>query len=187
MDIKADKDKIVKIKKFLAFVLRHKPFFYKIRLDGEGYADTSELARAVAKNLAIETTKEDLIDIAKKYSGGIFMANKDNTRIAARDGHTFIFNMNVPTGFLKIDKVPKTLYALVSRKDLGTMLLSEIIPLSNKRIFLTEFCPKEDDKTSIITINTSKTPMKKVEFYYSEGEDLYFAKFITADSVTIHV
>jgi RNA:NAD 2'-phosphotransferase (TPT1/KptA family) len=187
MDIKTDKENITKVKKFLAFVLRHKPFFYKIKLDGEGFADAESLSKAIAKNLKITMTKEDIVDIAKKYSGGIFMANKDNTRIAARDGHTFIFNMNIPDGFVKADKVPKTLYAIISSKDMGNIFSSETIPLSNKKVYLTEFCPQKDDNTTVLTINTQKTIKKTEDFYYSQAEDLYFAKFITSDSVRIHV
>ena len=187
MDIKTDKDKITKIKKFLAFVLRHKPFFYKIKLDTDGFAGSEDLAKAVSNNLKMDVKKEDLIEIVKKYSGGIFVASKDSSKIAARDGHTFIFNMNVPDGFVKTNNVPKTLYGLITKKDFSNIFSSDIVPLSNKKVFLATVSPKEDDKNVILTINTQKTLKKTGEFYYNEDEGLYYAKFVTTDSIIIHV
>lgn len=184
-----NKSDILKIKKFMSFTLRHKPFFYKIKLDGDGNASTDSLVTAIKNTLKIEVQKSDLVEIAKNLSGGIFKVSKDGSLIAARHGHTFIYNMTVPDGYAECDQkdIPNQLYAIINKIDFYSYMNSDIIPLSNKKIKLYAAEPKAVDDSVVIKVVTNKLDPKKSQVYYNKEDGSYFTKFLTKNSVVINV
>jgi len=185
MDPIAQKDKSLKVKKFLSFVLQHKPFFYKVRIDDGGFADIHYLTLCIKKKLNIDITKEEIVIIAKRFSGGIFKLNESEDRIAAKSGHTFTFNSKIPEGFELTEKVPSRLYCNMNSSDFYACLGSDTIPLSNHKIILTETQQGRQDGEISLEINTKKVA-KKSEFYYNKTKG-YYARFLTKDSVALHV
>jgi len=185
MDLIKEKEKSLKVKKFLSFVLQHKPFFYKVRIDENGFADIHYLTQVINKKLNIEITKEEIALIAKRFSGGIFKLNETEDRIAAKSGHTFTFNAKIPEGFEAVKDVPKRLYCNMGEADFYASMGSDIIPLSNHNITLTETQQPCNSGEISLEITTKKVA-KKSEFYYNKAKG-YYTKFLTKDSVALHV
>ena len=185
MDLTKDKETALKVKKFLTFVLKHKPFFYKVRVDSEGFADIHYLTVCIKKKLRVDVTKEDLVNIVKRYSGGIFKLNASEDRMAAKSGHTFVFNGAIPDGFDLATELPSILYCIMNKEDFYASMNSDSIPLSNKKILLVAAKQKAEPDQICLEVNTQKV-LKKSEFYYNK-EDKYFTKFLTRESVTLHV
>jgi RNA:NAD 2'-phosphotransferase (TPT1/KptA family) len=180
---------ILKIKKFMSFVLRHKPFFYNIKLDSNGAADTDVLINAIRKHLNLEINKPNLVEIAKNMSGGMFKVSKDGSSIAARHGHTFIYNMNIPEGYelCEMKSLPNELYAVINKTDFLSYINADVIPLSNKSIKLHASEPKNIGNDVVMKILTKKLDEKKTPVYYNKESNTYFTKFITKNSVALNV
>jgi putative RNA 2'-phosphotransferase len=187
MEKTIDKEHILKIKKFAAFVLRHKPFFYKINLDKEGFAQMDRVIQAVSKSLKKEVGKDELVDILKNYSGGIFKVTKDGSKVKARCGHSYIYNIDAPEGFEIIEKVPSNLYAKVPRTELDPFMSSGVLIMSNNALTLGKEIYSKDTKNFIVTIQSKKALEKGVKFYYSKSSEEYFVKTLNKDFVSINV
>jgi putative RNA 2'-phosphotransferase len=187
MSMKTDRlshEQIVKIKKMMAFMLRHKPFFYKIRLNGFGYAKTKDVTAAIKKSLKIENlTEDDIVIISKQFSGGIFEIKDDLVR--ARSGHTTIFNLNTPDGFIETSELPKELFCKLQSHDFIMDSDSKLI-LCNKSYIMTSASVKSELGYTIIKINTKKSSSKGLKFY-SQSSESYFTPFVFSDSISIHV
>ena len=185
MPIDLTKEQTYSIKTFMAFVLRHKPHFYRIKLDNDGYADIGHLLSAINKNKKINLEKEQLIDIAKRFSGGIFNVTGD--RIAAKSGHTVIFNMRVPDGFSEALDVPNTLFCLVDKADIVKMVGDGGLSFANNKITLSKSPAISTSTKSAISISSQKAKSEKVRFYYSIGSDSFFVHYIPSKFVSMHV
>lgn len=181
------KEDVLKIKKLLAFILRHKPFFYKVKLDSEGGADTDILLGLVEKYCSVTILREDLIQLAKNYSGGIFKVSKDGSKISARAGHSFTYNLTVPDGFVEVSELPNDLYFSISSSDFGATIKSNFIPLSNKQILLSKTTIAKENGVVICHINTKKINIKEIKFYYNEKLDRFFTRFVPKNSIVINV
>jgi putative RNA 2'-phosphotransferase len=181
-----EKTKIAEIKSFLAFVLRHKPHFYKIKLDSEGFADFNKIIELIKQNKKVEISKEELIDIIKTKSGGIFQLNSDKTKIKARSGHSIIYNMNTPEGFIEINIVPKYLYCLIYKKEIMSIIQNKGLNLSNDVIKLLEIKPELEENKSILKIDSEKA-IKTNKFYYNSNTKEYFCKFIPTQFLILNV
>ena len=72
--------------KFIALVLRHKPWVAGITLDGEGWADVGELIAGVGKTHPI--TREILDEIVYTDEKGRYSFDESGTRIRANQGHS---------------------------------------------------------------------------------------------------
>ncbi len=180
-----DKDIIWSIKKFLAFALRHKPFFYKVKLDKEGFADLTFTLKALNRNKKLEVTKEQLIDICRHHSGGIFKLDLERDKIKAKDGHSVIYNMNIPDGYIEATEIPGQLHCAIHRDDIKHMNKLKGLTLANKQIILSKELPVAEKNCLIITIDSNKARRKKVKFYQNHTN--YFSRFVPLDFVTIHV
>lgn len=77
---------LVKISRYISFILRHKPEAIGITLDSHGWANTAELIRGVSKTYPLDmATLEEIVanDEKRRYS-----FNEDKTLIRANQGHT---------------------------------------------------------------------------------------------------
>lgn len=185
MTLELTKEQIYDIKTFLAFVLRHKPHFYRVKLDGSGFADMDSIIKAISKNKKINISKEQLIEISKRYSGGIFVVQDD--KIRARDGHTVILNMSIPDGYVEIADVPKILYMHMDKADVGKILSNNGVSLSGTNLCLVKESPAPSETKTIVSINTQKTKADSIKFYYNSGTGTYFARNIAARYISVHV
>lgn len=76
----------IRISKFIALILRHKPEKAGIELDEHGYADTKELIRAL--NQRYSFSMEDLEEIVRTDDKQRYAFNEDHTKIRASQGHS---------------------------------------------------------------------------------------------------
>jgi len=182
-----EKKQIYGVKSFLAFVLRHKPFFYKIKLDSDGFANIDFVLKALNTTKKSDVTKEQLIEIARKYSGGIFKVDINSNKIKAKDGHSVVFNMRVPDGLSETSEVPKQLYCLVSQDDVSNLMSSGGITFANKQTLLSSNPPNPIEGMSILTINSNKAKSDSVKFFLNKSKDMYFTRHLSSKYISVHV
>lgn len=75
------------ISKFLSLVLRHQPTTIELVLDKNGWADTQELLKKLAKygkGISLETLQQVVAENDKKR----FVFSEDGTKIRANQGHS---------------------------------------------------------------------------------------------------
>jgi len=185
MDINLTKEQIFEIKKFMAFVLRHKPFFYRIKLDGEGYAPMDSVIRALAKNKKISVTQEQMVEICKRHAGGIFMV-KDN-KVKARDGHTVTLSMHIPAGYVETKELPKTLYCFLERSAVSKIMLDGGLNLPDANTALFKVEPKPAEGGKIVAIDCHKAIKELTKFYVNPTTDTYYARFVAARYISVYV
>ena len=80
--------------KFLSYVLRHQPDAIGLKLDGEGWADVSELislANSNGRDLTLDLMKEVVATNDKKR----FAFSEDGTRIRASQGHSVVIELGL--------------------------------------------------------------------------------------------
>ncbi|HNI99622.1 MAG TPA: RNA 2'-phosphotransferase, partial [Leptospiraceae bacterium] len=75
---------IVKVSKFLSFILRHSPESIGIVLDEHGWADISEIIQKSSLNLNFEIIEKTVQENNKKR----FAISPDRKKIRANQGHT---------------------------------------------------------------------------------------------------
>ncbi len=184
MPMELTKEQLFEIKKFMAFVLRHKPYFYHIKLDAEGYAPQSAVIKAISNHKKIDITQEQLVEICKRLSGGIFIVKDD--KVKARDGHTVTLNMNIPKGFVETAEVPNALFVLLDKTEVGKILVNDGISLGDIGAVLTKTQTTADGK-SVVTVNSHKAKSAAVKFYHDPSTDTYYARHIAARYLSVHV
>jgi len=81
------KDQIKKHSKFLSLLLRHKPETVGLKLDSQGWADTSELLEKINQK-GRRITFELLEKIVEENDKKRFVFNEDKSRIRAAQGHS---------------------------------------------------------------------------------------------------
>ena len=187
MPMKTDRlsaDQISKIKKMMAFTLRHKPFLYKIKLNADGFAKISDIISISKNNLKIDAvTSDDISIISKQFSGGIFEVKEDLVR--ARAGHTVIYRMSIPDKYVESSQIPAELFVKLSTYDFVKDEQGKII-LSNKSYTLSVDSPRIEKNYIVLKINTKKAINKGFKFYQND-EGRYYTPFVFSDSVSIHV
>lgn len=184
MDLGLTKEQIFDIKKFMAFVLRHKPYFYHVKLDSDGFAQQKAVLRAIAKNKKIVLTPEQLEEICKRHSGGIFVVS--GTKVRARDGHTITLNMKVPDGYVETSTVPNRLFCSIAQEKVGGILLNGGLSLGDAQAILTKTEQIEEGKRVVI-INAHKAISGSIKFYHNPVTDTYYARHIAARYLSAHV
>ncbi len=81
------KDQIKRHSKFLSLLLRHKPETIDLKLDEQGWADTSELLQKINQT-GRQISPELLEGIVEENDKKRFVFNEDKSRIRAAQGHS---------------------------------------------------------------------------------------------------
>lgn len=177
------KDQIYSIKSFMAFVLRHKPYFYRVKLDNDGFADIHAVLSAINRNKNLDINKDQLIDIVKRFSGGIFAI--EGNKVKARSGHTVAYNMRIPEGFVEVTDIPNVLYCLVDKGLVSKIVSEGGIALSGQNVLLTREDPKPMTDKTKLTVHAQKAKAELVRFYAKE--DQFFVHHLPSKFLSIHV
>jgi RNA:NAD 2'-phosphotransferase (TPT1/KptA family) len=141
----------------------------------------------IEKHFDMSISKDEFIYITKDLSGGIFKLSNDGSKICARHGHSFIYNLNVPEGFEPCVELPRELYFNISSNDFMANMKSDAIPLSNKKIVLTKHVPQKINATVTCKLNSQNIDLKTVKFYYNKNDDTFFTLVVPKNLVAIHV
>ncbi len=73
--------------KFLSLVLRHRPELIQLKLDGEGWADVSDVLTG-AKGKGFDVDAADLAEVVATCDKQRYALSGDGTRIRANQGHS---------------------------------------------------------------------------------------------------
>ena len=87
-----DKRRQTRISKFLCYLLRHHPDSIGVRLDGDGWADVSELLQGAEHN-GLRITLEELQLVVKENDKQRFSLSEDGLSIRANYGHSFLVDL----------------------------------------------------------------------------------------------
>lgn len=125
-----DEKAIVKISKFLSFVLRHQPAAIGLELDANGWADVNELIERSNKE-NIQLTPELLQHIVETNSKKRFAFNEQKDKIRASQGHSIEINLN-----LTPVEPPAILYHGTAEKFVASILENGLIKQQRQHVHL---------------------------------------------------
>ena len=122
-------DDSVRVSKFLALILRHKPEVIGIQLDPEGWADLDDLVLKSKGQLTRESITEAVASNNKKR----FVVSEDRKRIRACQGHS----VDVDLKFQPVEP-PKYLYHGSNMNVAGAIQREGIKKMSRQYVHLSE-------------------------------------------------
>lgn len=124
---------LIKVSKFLALVLRHKPEEANISLDKCGWADVRSLLKGINDKYGPLTLSE-LEYIVETDDKGRYAFDKYHTKIRAVQGHSFSVDLE-----LEERKPPHILYHGTAGKSISSILNSRaILPMSRQYVHLSD-------------------------------------------------
>lgn len=124
-----DKD-LVRISKFVSLVLRHQPEKFGISLDAQGWADVDALLRA-AEEAGVPCSEEVLHAVVAQNDKQRFAFNADETRIRARQGHSFAVDLGLPPVV-----PPMVLFHGTARQTLPAIMREGLLRLRRQYVHL---------------------------------------------------
>ena len=159
-----------KVSKFLSLVLRHKPEAIGLDLDKNGWVETQELLKKLAKNnkrISLETLEEVVAQNDKKR----FAFNADRTKIRASQGHSIEINL----GYKPVEP-PKILFHGTATRFLKSIQKQGLLKGNRHQVHLS----KEVDTATKVGSRHGKVVVLKVralemhkagfEFFVSENK-----------------
>ncbi|MFA1550046.1 RNA 2'-phosphotransferase [Actinomadura chokoriensis] len=128
MDERLDERRMVKISKYLAKHLRHRPERIGLTLSPEGWADVTELL-AAAERHGFALTRSELehvveVNDKKRYE-------LDGNRIRAVQGHSIPVELNLPP-----TPPPECLYHGTVRRSADAILCEGLLPMGRHAVHL---------------------------------------------------
>lgn len=121
---------MVKISKFLSFVLRHQPAAIGLELDANGWADVNELiAKSNKENIPL--TPELLQHIVETNSKKRFAFNEQGSKIRASQGHSIEIDLA-----LSAVEPPEILYHGTAEKFVASILENGLVKQQRQHVHL---------------------------------------------------
>ena len=125
-----DPRRLVKVSKWLARHLRHRPERIGLTLDGAGWADVNELlARARQANFAL--TRDELAEVVADNDKRRYELDAEGRRIRAVQGHT----VAVELGLVPVAP-PEVLYHGTSERSVPPVLAEGLRPMGRHHVHL---------------------------------------------------
>jgi putative RNA 2'-phosphotransferase len=165
-------DKIIRLSKKLAYILRHNPEEFGITLDSEGYASLDE----ILKELGV--TKSDVLEVIEKTEKRRFEI-KEN-KIRALYGHSIPID-------LKHHEIepPDELYHGTERKTVPTILEEGLKPMGRNYVHLSKTKEdamvvglRRDTSPAILVIKAKEAWEAGVKFF--DAGDVVLTEYIPA-------
>lgn len=120
----------VKVSKWLALHLRHRPERIGLSLDGAGWADVDDLlARAQAANFAL--TRDELVEVVATNDKRRYELDAAGRRIRAAQGHTVAVDLE-----LVPESPPEVLYHGATERFLAPILAEGLRPMGRHHVHL---------------------------------------------------
>ena len=158
-----------KISKFLSFVLRHKPESIGLKLDDNGWADTSDLLEKI-NGRGFEITPEILQHIVDTNNKKRFLLSENKTRIRASQGHSIDVELN-----LKETKPPQYLYHGTSEKFVTSILITGLEKRNRQHVHLSNDMEtaikvgQRHGKPKVFIVESEKMNLEGFSFYLSDN------------------
>ena len=125
-----DARRLVKVSKWLALHLRHRPERIGLRLDGAGWADVDELlARAEQANFAL--TRAELVEVVATNDKRRYELDAAAGRIRAVQGHTVAVDLGLVPG-----PPPAVLYHGTTERYVMPILAEGLRPMGRHHVHL---------------------------------------------------
>lgn len=121
---------LVKISKYLSYLLRHKPEAIALELDTEGWANISEL---IGKTTDFELNKEILEIVVETNDKQRFSISDDGKKIRANQGHSIPVDLN-----LAPIVPPQFLWHGTAKRFLGSIMDIGLVKKQRHHVHLTE-------------------------------------------------
>lgn len=162
-------DKLESTSKFLSYVLRHQPDAIGLTLDGEGWAELSELIRlanADGRTLTLELIKEVVATNDKKR----FAFSDDGSRIRASQGHSVAIELG-----LTPVAPPNVLYHGTATRFLDSIKQKGLIAGSRRHVHLSAELATAVDvgrrhgKPAVLTVRSAEMHGSGNEFFLSDN------------------
>lgn len=123
---------LIKISKFLSYVLRHKPEDAGLELDTEGWVDVELLITAAISN-GYELDRELLLRVVTENDKKRFSFSSDLKRIRANQGHSVNVALNLPPSL-----PPEVLWHGTAQRFLEPILGQGLRKMNRHHVHLTE-------------------------------------------------
>lgn len=155
--------------KFLSYVLRHQPDAIGLKLDGEGWAEVSELIRLANSN-GRNLTTELIEEVVRTNDKKRFAFSDDGARIRASQGHSVAIEL----GLTPVEP-PDVLYHGTATRFLDSIKEKGLISGSRRHVHLSAELTTAVDvgqrhgKPTVLTINASEMHSLGHEFFISEN------------------
>ncbi|MDH5680969.1 MAG: RNA 2'-phosphotransferase [Spirochaetota bacterium] len=160
---------IVKLSKFLSFILRHKPESIGITLDEEGWAKVDEIIEKSASS-GQSLSRELIAHVVKTNNKKRFLLSEDQRRIRANQGHSIDVNLK-----LEAKIPPDTLYHGTAEKYLDSILNSGIEKRNKQHFHLSgdsasaSSVDQRHGRAIVLEILSSEKVIDGYSFYLSEN------------------
>jgi putative RNA 2'-phosphotransferase len=131
---------LVKISKFLSFVLRHKPDAIGLELSAQGWVEVDQLIRA-AREAGTHLDRELIREVVEKNDKRRFTLSEDEKRIRANQGHSIEVD-------LELEPVvpPAMLYHGTATRYLASIREQGLLPGGRNHVHLS---PDERTATAV--------------------------------------
>lgn len=155
--------------KFLSYVLRHQPDAIGLKLDGEGWAEVSELIRLANSN-GRNLTTELIEEVVRTNDKKRFAFSDDGARIRASQGHSVAIEL----GLTPVTP-PDVLYHGTATRFLDSIKEKGLISGPRRHVHLSAESATAVDvgrrhgKPTVLTINASEMHSLGHEFFVSEN------------------
>jgi putative RNA 2'-phosphotransferase len=160
--------KLVRLSKFLSFILRHKPEVIGISLDSHGWADVDAVIKGIKTRFPFFSFTL-LKEVVEKNNKNRFTLNEDQTKIRANQGHSREVNLD-----LEAIKPPDYLYHGTAKRFLGSIKQKGLVKQNRQFVHLSRDpdtavkVGKRHGNPVVLIINAKKM--------YEQGEAFYLSK-----------
>ena len=160
---------IVKVSKFLSYVLRHKPDSIGLQLNAQGWASVDELIECARKQ-GKQLTRERIAQAVRDNDKQRFSLSEDGDRIRANQGHSVQIDLS-----LAAETPPDVLYHGTATRFLPSIQAKGLTRQSRHHVHLSadlqtaEKVGKRHGKLVILVIDAKKMSADGHQFYCSEN------------------
>lgn len=160
----APNKELTRISKKLALILRHKPESFNIKLDKNGWAQTSDILKALNINMSILET------IVVTDNKGRYAFDEYKKRIRAVQGHSIVVDLNLVSAI-----PPDSLYHGTAKRNIGSIMSKGINKISRQYVHLsTSFetavtVGTRHGEAVVFRINTKAMRADGISFYRAEN------------------
>lgn len=154
------------ISRFMSLVLRHQPQKIDLKLDEQGWADTTELISKI-RGLDLTLLKEIVATNSKKR----FAFNEDGSKIRASQGHS----ISIDLGYQAI-KPPTVLFHGTEEQYVSAIELKGLLKIKRQHVHLSRDIAtatqvgKRHGKLVLLEVQAEQMYEDGYEFYLSENK-----------------
>jgi len=176
-----NKNRELKISKFLSYVLRHKPESIGLTLNNNGWASVAE----ILKNRQLHFSLEDLKFVVENNEKNRFSLNEDLSLIKANQGHS----VSIKLEFQKIIP-PDILYHGTAQHFLASIQEKGLDKRKRHHVHLSidiktaSNVGKRHGKLIILAIDAKKMHQDGYQFYISDN-NVYLVEEVPANYLTV--